>query len=158
MQTRFADFNLAQAVRELRPARVFLRRRDPVLRGVLQALLPDDACAFVEIADAALLLREVSGSLLSWDPAQTLEITMADRDSGGGSRDVLVGFRRPGWQPGAILITALRRDADGNDEEYGSALVLGPGVSIALAGSTATGGSPGDKTARPPARRLKLAS
>jgi hypothetical protein len=154
MKTRFADFDVAQAIRDLQPARVFLRRRDPALRACLKAMLPEDACSFCEIADSALLLREVSTQLLAWQPGELVEVTMADRAaSPDGARDIVIGFRRPAWNAGIVLLTALHRAPDGNEEEYGSALVLGPGVAIAL-------GRPTHHDAAAPAlpRNYKLAS
>ena len=133
MITKFSDFDLRVAVRELTPARVFLRRRDPTLREVIRKLLPEGGWSFCEIADAPLLLRQVSEQLLSWEPGETLEITVAERvTSDDGARDILVGFRRPSWKRGAILVTALSRSPQGDEEEYGSALILGPGESVEM--------------------------
>jgi hypothetical protein len=133
MRTRFADFNLVETIARMQPARVFIRRRDPALRGALRAILPDGSFSFVEVAEASLLLREASAALLSWEQGQTLEITMSDRaTSDEGDRDIVVGFRRPEWNPGVILVTAISRAAGGREEEYGSALVLAPGVALSL--------------------------
>ena len=134
MITKFSDFDLSATVLALKPARVFLRRRDPQLRAALKQLLPDGAYTFCEITDAPLLLREVSKQLLSWKPGETLEITMGERTTADdGSRDVLIGFRRPQWKRGAILVTALSQSPAGDEEEYGSALILGPGEWVSLA-------------------------
>lgn len=135
MPTRFAAFDVAEAVRRLSPARVFLRRREPALRRVITSLLPRHCYKLVEIGGATLLLREVSASVLAWsdDPDDAIELSFGARPGGApGRRDVLVGARHPSWNPGALLLTALSEDPDGNAIEYGSALVLAPGVSIAL--------------------------
>lgn len=133
MPTRFAAFDVAEAVRRLAPARVFLRRREPALRRVLTSLLPRDCYKLVEIGGATLLLREVSASVLAWsdEPGDDVELTFASRAGGApGQRDVLVGARRAAWNSGALLLFALSQDPDGNVTEYGAALVLGPGISI----------------------------
>lgn len=135
MAIRFAAFDAAEAVCRLAPARIFLRRREPTLRRVLTSLLPRDCYKLVEIGGATLLLREVSASVLAWsdDPDDAIELSFGARPGAApGLRDVLVAVRHPAWNPGALLLTALSQDPDGNVTEYGSALVLGPGVSIAL--------------------------
>ena len=132
MVTRFCDFSVTDAVQEMRPARVFLRRRSPELKAAIKAMLREGSYQFIEVSDAVLLIGEVSTRLFQFTPGETLELTAADRETAGGTSDLLFGFRRPAWNRGVILLTALARSASGDETEYGSALVLGPGVAIDL--------------------------